>query len=279
MAKYTTLSGLFTAIATSLRGKTGSTGKIVADDFPSVIDGIQVGITPSGTKSITTNGTHDVTSYASASVNVPVPSGYIKPSGTKSITTNGSHDVTAYATAKVEVPASGITPSGSIEIKENGTYDVTSKASAVVNVPTGGGSSNYHVLPITISSNLGAGTNTTHNLVTGDSFVKTNYANENFYAILFPVTPTEQTTESNYITFVYAGNRVIVRSKSIGYAIFVKGGGSSGYANGQINNYKISQSGYNVTLRANSSGNIILYVASSLTVPAGDYLLVYALAE
>lgn len=216
MAKYTTLSGLFTAIATSLRGKTGSTGKIVADDFPSVIDGLSTG--------------------------------GITPSGTKAITSNGSYDVTNFATAQVDVP-------------------------------TGGGSNNYHVLPITISSDLGAGTNAMHNLVTGDSFVKTNYANDNFFAILFPVTPTEQTTESNYVTFVYAGNRVIVRSKSIGYAIFAKGAGSSSYANGQINNYKISQSGYNVTLRANSSGNIILYVASSLTVPAGDYLLVYALAE
>lgn len=246
MAKHTTLNGLFTDIATSLRGKTGSADKIVADDFPSVIDGIQTGITPSGTKNITTNGTHDVTNYA---------------------------------TAKVEVPASGITPSGSIEIKKNGTYDVTSKASAVVNVPTGGGSDNYHVLPVTLTTALGAGTTAMHNLVTGDSFVKTNYAADGFFAMLIPLTATEAVTESNYVTFVYAGNRVIVRSKAIGYAVFAKGAGSSSYAAGQINNYKISQNGYNATLRANSSGNIILYVASSLTVPAGDYLLVYALAE
>lgn len=215
MAKHTTLRGLFTDIATSLRGKTGSTGKIVADDFPSVIDGIQV----------------------------------------------------------------GITPSGSIEIKENGTYDVTSKASAVVNVPTGGGASNHYVVPVTFTSNVGAGTNTTKTLVSGDAFVKANYANDNFYALLIPVTATANVTESNYVPFIYAGNRVIGRGKSIGYAIFVKGAGESGYPNGQVNTYKVSASGYNAALRANSSGNIILYVASSLTVPAGDYILVYALAE
>ena len=72
MAKYSTLKALFTAIANSLRGKIGSTYKIVADDFPEVIDGLSTGgITPSGTKEITANGTHDVTGFASALVNVP----------------------------------------------------------------------------------------------------------------------------------------------------------------------------------------------------------------
>ena len=34
MAKYSTLGALFTAIANSLRSKTGGSSKIVADDFP-----------------------------------------------------------------------------------------------------------------------------------------------------------------------------------------------------------------------------------------------------
>lgn len=101
MAKYSTLTALFTAIANSLRSKTGSTGSIVADDFPSVIDGLSTGgITPTGTKTITTNGTHDVTAYASASVNVPTG---ITPSGTKTITANGTVDVTNFASALVNV--------------------------------------------------------------------------------------------------------------------------------------------------------------------------------
>ena len=40
---HTTLTSLFTAIANSIRGKTGSSAQIVADDFPSAIDAIPTG--------------------------------------------------------------------------------------------------------------------------------------------------------------------------------------------------------------------------------------------
>lgn len=98
------------------------------------------GITPVGTKVITTNGKHDVTTYAEADVQVPIPEA---PSGktTISITENGvsTHDVTAFAQAEVSVnvpvPAE---PAGEkvVTITQNGehTEDVKAFATAQINV-------------------------------------------------------------------------------------------------------------------------------------------------
>ena len=41
--KHATLTSLFTSIADAIRGKTGGTGTIVADDFPDAISGISTG--------------------------------------------------------------------------------------------------------------------------------------------------------------------------------------------------------------------------------------------
>ena len=132
------------------------------------------GITPTGTKTITTNGKYDVTNFATADVQVPIPDAPTgkkvievtkngvsthdvaafaqaevsvavpipaEPTGEKvvNITANGTstEDVKAFATAKinVNVPSEGITPTGTKTITENGTHDVTDFAQASVQVP------------------------------------------------------------------------------------------------------------------------------------------------
>ena len=124
------------------------------------------GITPSGTLAIATNGSHDVTNYATASVAVPASA---VDSGTKSITANGNgQDVVGYAAVNVNVPNSyaaadegkvvsngALVSQTSDTVTANDTYDTTLINSLTVNVSGGGGGSNYVVVEQVV-----AGTNT-----------------------------------------------------------------------------------------------------------------------
>lgn len=81
----------------------------------------------------------------------------ITPTGSISITENGTSDVTQYASAAVNVPQ----PSGSVSITSNGTVDVTSYASAVINVPvvtlsynSNGGTGTINDVPISAGSSV-----------------------------------------------------------------------------------------------------------------------------
>ena len=65
-----------TSVANAIRVKAEISGTLeFPDEFVSAIQNISTGITPSGTKTITENGTYDVTNFASADVNVSGGSG------------------------------------------------------------------------------------------------------------------------------------------------------------------------------------------------------------
>ena len=149
--KYQVDGDDLTAIANKIRSKGGTSASLeFPDGFKDAVDAIQTGITPTGTKNISTNGTHDVTNYASANVAVPASA---VDSGTKQITSNGTgQDVVGYAAVDVAVPNSyspsdegKVVQSGALvsqssqNITENGTYDTTLKNEVVVNVSGGGG--------------------------------------------------------------------------------------------------------------------------------------------
>jgi hypothetical protein len=57
--------------ADAIRSKAGTSDPIAPEDFDDAIDAIPTGTAPTGTKTITENGTYDVTNFASAEVNCP----------------------------------------------------------------------------------------------------------------------------------------------------------------------------------------------------------------
>lgn len=99
-----------TSVANAIRTKGGTSSQLeFPSGFVSAVQAIPTGTTPTGTKaiSITANGTttEDVTNYASAQITVAVP----QPSGSTTLTDNGTYDVSAYASAVVAIPtASGV---------------------------------------------------------------------------------------------------------------------------------------------------------------------------
>lgn len=148
--KYEVDGDDLTSIADKIRAKGGTSALLeFPQGYKDAVDAIQTGITPTGTKNISTNGTHDVTNYASANVQVPASA---VDSGTKTINSNGTHDVVGYASANVNVPNSysssdegkvvsngALVAQTSDTVTANDTYDTTLINSLTVNVSGGGG--------------------------------------------------------------------------------------------------------------------------------------------
>lgn len=229
------------AVAAAITGKGVPTS--ASDTFAQMAENIgeiETGITPTGTKVISANGTYDVTAYAQASVNVSAQSPVLV---TKNITANGTYD------------ASGDNADG--------------YSSVTVSVPTG--SFNCKAFPLTLSENVSG-----RQLVInsdGDADIAAHRNDSSFVVGIMAL----NTTSSGSTRMIFVSN-CSMHSATSGdvYGAYMQSS-SQGVSTGNVQNAASSAPASKPgTMSVDAGGVIRAFASSYYPLLAGNYLVICA---
>ena len=134
------------------------------------------------------------------------------------------------------------------------------------------GTVSMEVHEITIASTLGNGTNSMPNILTSNAFVKAHRSKDTFAVLMYPKSPTSA-TEAYMSHSLYHGNVNLATTNLPRYGFAYTGSSASAMGFVGISS-KLDATGYNVSFRTTTGGNLSIYVASNRKLPAGDYTLV-----
>lgn len=131
-----TLNQLFTGIANKIRSIKGTTDPIPAEDFEDEMDGMVV---PTGTLSITQNGTVDVKNYAEANVNIQGNNDYNVKMNSRLANTTITKNITEFS----EIDGTNLTTFASLfenfsvltKVSFSNTTNITSTRNIFMNCP------------------------------------------------------------------------------------------------------------------------------------------------
>lgn len=171
--------------------------------------------------------------------------------------------------------SSGISPSGSTNINTNGTHDVTNYANAIVAVPQG---ILTCITDIYTVSSAKANQNVT--LISGNSFIASNYNNSKAFALVVRISGLQ----TNGINMAINTNQEFGVIQSSGKTVYGLFSGNTGteVGNGNRQTTPLNTSPPNTVgnVNADSNGNLIIKAASgSNALYPGDYFIMFGLME
>ena len=214
-------------------------------------------------------------SYATMAQNIGNIETGITPSGTKEISANGTYDVTQYASAHVDVSSQAPTLIAK-NITANGTYNASSDnadgySSVNVNVPTG--STNSRCFKMEVSADLKD--NQWHYFNSADADIAAHKDDPTFVVTIMNITDfssakerTIGVTATNHKTNSFSSNA------SFGMLLKANGNGVTGYGGASKAVTTISPASGGSQIHVSADGKIGIYGSSYVPWVAGSYVAI-----